>query len=151
MRLTAQWKAEARPPASVTAADSNARPLDLGKWKAIVGNSPCDPRAIERRTASLDSYLRQVDRPSYLLPVLPLALSASLPACGSTCSSTHLRQVVAVPRIAASRALQQLLVPPPGQRLIYSDPSREAEGGAEGWPRTPRHAAGEEEEEEGSG
>ena len=69
MRLTAQWKAEARPPASVTAVDANARPLDLGKWKSIVGNSPCDPRAIERRTASLHSYLRQVDRPSYLLPV----------------------------------------------------------------------------------
>ena len=56
-----------------------------------------------------------------------------------------------MPRLAASRALQQLLVPPPGQRLIYSDPSREAEGGAEGWPlRTPRHAAGEEEEDTGS-
>ena len=37
-----------------------ARPLDLGKLRSLVGNSPCDPRAIERRTASLDGYLRQV-------------------------------------------------------------------------------------------
>ena len=48
---------------------ATTRPLDLGKWKAIVGNSPCDPRAIERRTAALDSYLRQVDPPSYPLPL----------------------------------------------------------------------------------
>ena len=119
-----------------------------GHRRQLTVRPACD-RAADRLARQLLAPGRSSFLPAACLAVLPLAPSASLPACGSTCSSTHLRQVVAVPRLAASRALQQLLVPPPGQRLIYSDPSREAEGGAEGWPRTPRHAAGEEEEEEG--
>ena len=34
-------------------------------------------------------------------------------------------QVVSEPRLAGSRALQQLLVPPAGHRLVYIDPGRE--------------------------
>ena len=55
-----------------------------------------------------------------------------------------------MPRLTASCALQQLLTPPPDQRLVYSDPTHAGEGGGEGWPRTPRQAAGEEEDDAGS-
>ena len=33
-------------------------PLDMSKWKSLIGNEPTDPRAIEQRTSALDAYLR---------------------------------------------------------------------------------------------
>jgi len=107
------------------------------------------------RDRAADCLARQLPAPgrSAYLPRCVSYLSCLF--CLSVCLwliylSTHLRQVVAVPRLAASCALQQLLTPPPDQRLVYSDPTHAGEGGGEGWPRTPRQAAGEEEDDAGS-
>ena len=72
-------------------------PLDLNKLKALVDNTHVDPRAIEQRTAALDSYLRAL---------------------------------AALPGVAQSRAMAELLALPPGLESVVRH-ARQQDGAQE--------------------